>query len=62
MKPKLDMDKIAKGLGAERRGPVPAGGGYPGALQLAAEVQDGNAVGHAPQYRMIIWSGSRDRG
>jgi 4-aminobutyrate aminotransferase-like enzyme len=34
----LDMDRIAKGLGAERRGKVSAGGGYFGALQLAAEV------------------------
>jgi len=39
MKPKLDMNKIAKGLGAERRGPVAAGGGHFGAKQLAAEVQ-----------------------
>lgn len=34
----LDMDRIAKGLGAERSGKVSAGGGYFGALQLAAEV------------------------
>ena len=39
MKPHLDMDKIAKGLGAERKGPVAAKGGYFGAMQLAAEVQ-----------------------
>ena len=39
MKPQLDMDKIAKGLGAERLGPVYATGGYFGAVQLAAEVQ-----------------------
>ena len=39
MKPKLDMDKIAKGLRAERRGDVVAGGGHFGALQVAAEVQ-----------------------
>ena len=39
MKPKLDMDKIAKGLRAERRGAVVAGGGHFGALQVAAEVQ-----------------------
>jgi hypothetical protein len=39
MKPKLDMDQIAKGLRASRRGPVQAKGGYPGALQLVAEVQ-----------------------
>src|SRR5438876_7750526 len=34
----LDMEHIAKALGAERRGKVSAGGGYFGALQLAAEV------------------------
>jgi hypothetical protein len=38
-KPKLDMDKIAKGLRAERRGEVRAGGGHFGARQLVAEVQ-----------------------
>ena len=34
----LDMDRIAKDLGADRRGKVSARGGYFGALQLAAEV------------------------
>ena len=34
----LDMERIAKELGAELRGKVPAHGGYFGALQLAAEV------------------------
>jgi hypothetical protein len=34
----LDMERIAKELGAERRGKVAARGGYFGALQLAAEV------------------------
>ena len=34
----LDLDQIAQGLGAERRGRVSARGGYFGALQLAAEV------------------------
>ena len=34
----LDMDRIAKDLGAERRGKVASRGGYFGALQLAAEV------------------------
>ncbi len=38
-KPKLDMDKIAGLLGAERRGKVTSRSGYFGALQLAAEVQ-----------------------
>jgi hypothetical protein len=39
MKPKLDMDKIAKALGAQRRGKVAATGGHFGAVQLVAEVQ-----------------------
>ena len=34
----LDMDRIAKAMGAERRGKVTARGGYFGALELAAEV------------------------
>lgn len=38
-KPTLDMNKIAKALGAERRGKVEAGGGYFGAMQIVAEVQ-----------------------
>ena len=39
MKTRLDMNKIAKGLGAERRGLANASGGYFGAMQLLAEVQ-----------------------
>lgn len=38
MKTRLDMNKIAKGLGAERRGKAPASGGYFGAMQLIADV------------------------
>ena len=38
MKMRLNMKKIAKRLGAERRGKVGAAGGYFGALQLAAEI------------------------
>lgn len=38
MKVQLDMEKIAKGLGAERRGEVRATSGHFGALGLAAEV------------------------
>lgn len=38
MSTNLDMESIAKELGAERRGQVSARGGYFGALQLAAEV------------------------
>jgi hypothetical protein len=34
-----DMAKIAKGLRAERKGKVRAGGGYFGALQLVAEIE-----------------------
>jgi hypothetical protein len=34
----LDIDRIAKDLGAERRGKVVSRGGYFGAVQLAAEV------------------------
>ena len=39
MKTRLDMDKIAKGLGAERRGKVSTTAGYFGALQLLAEIE-----------------------
>jgi hypothetical protein len=39
MKPQLDMNNIAKGLGAERRGQVVAPGGYFGAMQLGADIQ-----------------------
>ena len=39
MKAQLDMDKIAKGLRAERGGRVAAKGGHLGAHQLAAEIQ-----------------------
>jgi hypothetical protein len=38
MKPHLDMDKIARGLCAERMGKVSAGGGYFGAMQLLADI------------------------
>jgi hypothetical protein len=39
MKNRLDMNKIAKGLGAERRGKVAASGGYFGAMQLLADIE-----------------------
>ncbi|MBI1736966.1 MAG: hypothetical protein HYR51_17490 [Candidatus Rokubacteria bacterium] len=39
MKRRLDMDKIASALGAERRGKVSATGGYFGAMQLLADVE-----------------------
>ena len=39
MKTQLNMNKIAKGLGAERRGKASAAGGYFGAMQLLADVE-----------------------
>ena len=39
MKPHLDMDKIARGLGAERKGRVHASGGFLGAMQLVADIK-----------------------
>lgn len=39
MAKRLNMDKIAKGLGAERRGKVEATAGHFGAQQLLADVQ-----------------------
>jgi hypothetical protein len=39
MKTQLDMDKIARGLGAERRGKVGATSGYFGAMQLLADIE-----------------------
>ena len=38
MRARLDLDKIAKALGGERRGSVTAKGGYFGALNLDADV------------------------
>src|SRR5258707_8148684 len=38
MKTQLDMDKIARGLGAESRGKINASGGYFGAIQLLADI------------------------
>jgi hypothetical protein len=38
MKTRLDMDRIASGLGARRGGKLPAKGGYFGAMQVLAEV------------------------
>ncbi len=38
MKEKLDLDKIAKSLGAVRVDKVSVSGGYFGAAQLAAEI------------------------
>jgi hypothetical protein len=40
MKTRLNMDKIAKGLGGERRGKIEARGGYFGAMQVLADVEE----------------------
>src|SRR5258706_5462521 len=40
MKPRLNLHKIAKGLGGERRGPVTATGGHFGAMNLAADIAE----------------------
>ncbi len=40
MKHRLNMDKIAKGLGAKRGGKLRAGAGYFGAMELVAEVRE----------------------
>ena len=37
MKPRLNMNKIAKGLSARRRGKIEASGGYFGAMQILAD-------------------------
>ena len=39
MRTRLDMNKIARGLRAERKGKVSAGGGYFGAMQLLADIE-----------------------
>ena len=39
MKTRPDMDKIARGLGAERRGKVAASSGYFGAMRLKADIE-----------------------
>jgi hypothetical protein len=39
MKKRLDMEKIAKGLGAGRRGKAPAKGGHFGAMQVLVDVE-----------------------
>ena len=39
MKTRLNMDKIAEGLGAERRGKVSAPSGYFGAMQVLADIE-----------------------
>jgi|tagenome__1003787_1003787.scaffolds.fasta_scaffold16390430_1 hypothetical protein len=40
MKARLDMDKIARGLGAVRQGKRRASGGYFGAMQLLGDIEE----------------------
>ena len=44
MKPKLDLSKIAKALGAKRRGKVVAHGGYFGAMQRDRSAKPGGST------------------
>ncbi|MDE2743046.1 MAG: hypothetical protein OXI58_15745 [Gemmatimonadota bacterium] len=53
----LDMERIAKELGAERRRKVSAHGGYFGALQLAAEVASRSRVSEGPSSPNEILKG-----
>src|SRR4029079_2982924 len=46
MKRRLNLNKIAKALGAERRGKVSSKGGYLGAMQLLADI---DARFHVPR-------------
>jgi hypothetical protein len=39
MKARLDMNRIARGLRAARKGKVSAGGGYFGAMQVLADIE-----------------------
>ena len=54
MKRKRDMDRIAKGFGAERRGKVSATGGYFGAMQLLADVEANSAYRRVMGGRRIL--------
>ena len=55
----LDMERIAKKLGAERGGKVSAHGGYFGALQLAAEVASRSRVSEgSPSPNEMIKKGN----
>ena len=63
----LDMDRIAKDLGAERRGKVVSRGGYFGAVQLAAEVAarfrvpDGGDARPTSRGMNSVWSAFQRR-
>ena len=61
MKPRVAMDKVAKGLGGARRGPIKAKSGYFGAAELATEAAERGAGGRArprelpaPQLRRVL--------
>ena len=62
MKTRLNMNKIAAGLGAERRGTVSSTGGYFGAMQLRAEIDarcfEFRAVADAPRIHGGLNAGS----
>jgi len=51
MKAQLDMEKIARGLGAERRGKITTSGGYLGAKQLLADIEARSAAISLPAVR-----------
>ncbi len=54
MKPHLGMNKIARGLRAERKDNVSAGGGYFGAMQLLADIETAFACRLAEGERRIL--------
>ena len=53
VKTHLDMDGIARGLGADRRGKVTASGGHFGASQLLADIED--------RFRVPLLEGTTER-
>jgi hypothetical protein len=59
MKTRLDMNKIARGLRAERQGKVPAGGGYFGAMRLLADIETRFRVPAGKDDRTTQRGGSR---
>lgn len=48
---RLDVEKIAQGLGAQRVGKVRSSGGYFGAMQLAADVEEELVLQRDPSRR-----------
>lgn len=53
MKRKLDMERIARGLGARRGGKVAAAGGYFGAMQLLADEKTAADLSEADAESLI---------